>query len=324
VDNASGAAALSTTLSGMDFDPKMPFLSSAVRGVHLSDWELRPPRYTQLFRGVWIDAAIELDIVTRGRAALLVTERGSALSHHTAAEIWGGVVPDEPDIHVTSVKVPSRKNGIVGHRARRSTLVQQFRGVRLTTPAQTFTDLRLLSLVDLVVLGDSLVRRERVTTEALREAAAGVGGRSGVHLRRSAGLVRAEVDSAMETRLRLLMVLAGLPEPTVNHKIRWPDGTVRFRFDLAYPEHRLAIEYDGRQHAESHRQWGIDVDRREWMDVHDWRLLVNRSADVYSTPARTLRRATDAMRDRGMVVPSLSDEWRRHFPSRPWDEALPA
>ena len=259
MDNGSRAATVSSTLSGMDFDPKMPFLSSAVRGVHLSDWELRPPRYTQIFRGVWIDSAIELDIVTRGRAALLVTERDSALSHHTAAEIWGGVVPDDPDIHVTSLKVPSRKDGIIGHRARRPT-----------------------------------------------------------------GLVRAEVDSAMETRLRLLMVLAGLPEPTINHKIRWPDGTVRFRFDLSYPEHRLAIEYDGRQHAESDRQWGIDVDRREWMDVHDSRLLVNRSPDLYSTPARTLRRITDAMRDRGMVVPSLSDEWRRHFPSRPWDEALPA
>jgi hypothetical protein len=307
----------------MDFDPKMPFLSSAVRGVHLSDWELRPPRYTQLFRGVWIDSAVPLDTLTRGRAALLVTEKGSALSHHTAAEIWGGVVPDEPDIHVTSLKVPSRKEGIVGHRGRRSTLVQQFRGVRLTTPPQTFTDLRLLSLVDLVVLGDSLVRRKRVRPEALIETAAALRGRSGAHLRQAAGLVRAEVDSAMETRLRLLMVLAGLPEPTINHKIWWPDGTVRFRFDLSYPEHRLAIEYDGRQHADP-EQWGIDIDRREWMDTHDWRLLVNRSGDIYSTPARTLRRAGDTMRARGMVVPPLSDEWRRHFPSRPWDESLPA
>jgi hypothetical protein len=307
----------------MDFDPKMPFLSSAVRGVHLSDWELRPPRYTQLFRGVWIDSGVEIDTLIRGRAALLVTERNSALSHHTAAEIWGGIVPDTPDIHVTSPKVPSRKDGIVGHRARRPTLVQQFRGVRLTTPVQTFTDLRLLSLVELVVLGDSLVRRERVTTEALREAAAAVRGRSGAHLSQAAGLVRAEVDSAMETRLRLLLVLAGLPEPAINHKIWWPDGTVRFRFDLSYPEHRLAIEYDGRQHTES-RQWGIDLDRREWMDDHAWRLLVNRSGDIYSTPARTLRRVTDAMRARGMVVPPLSDAWRRHFPSRPWDEARPA
>lgn len=238
----------------MDFDPKMPFLSSAVRGTHLSDWELRPPRYTQPFRGVWIDSRVPVDTLTRGRAALLVAEKDSALSHHTAAEIWGGVVPDEPDIHVTSLKVPSRKEGIVGHRARRPTLVQQFRGVRLTTPPQTFTDLRLLSLVDLVVLGDSLVRRKRVAPEALIEAAAAIRGRVGAHLRHAAGLVRPEVDSAMESRLRLLMVLAGLPEPTVNHKIWWPDGTVRFRFDLSYPEYRLAIEYDGRQHADS-EQW---------------------------------------------------------------------
>jgi very-short-patch-repair endonuclease len=308
----------------MGFDPMVPFLSSEVRGTHLSDWQLRPPRYTQLFRGVWIDSRVPLTTLLRGRAALLVTAPGSALSHHTAAELWGAVVPHESDIHVTSRSRGSRKEGIVGHVARPGTMAMRFRGVPLTTPAQTFTDLRALTLVDLVVLGDSLVRKERVTPDRLCAAAAGVGGRAGQHLTRAASLVRAEVDSAMETRLRLLMVLAGLPEPTVNHKITRPDGSVRFRFDLSYPEYRLAIEYDGRQHAESEEQWGWDLDRREWIDDNKWRIVVNRSGDLYSTPARTLRRLTEAMRARGMTVPRLSNEWRRHFLSRPWDEALPA
>lgn len=308
----------------MGFDPMAPFLSSEIRGTELSDWQLRPPRYSQLFRGVWIDSRVPLTTLLRGRAALLVAEPGSALSHHTAAELWGGVVPDEPDIHVTSRTRGSRREGIVGHVARPKTLATRLQGVPLTTPTQTFTDLRGLSLVDLVVLGGSLVRKERTTPDRLCGAASEVPGRLGQHLVRAASLVRAEVDSAMETRLRLLMVLAGLPEPAVNHKITRPDGSVRFRFDLAYPDYRLAIEYDGRQHAESDEQWGWDLGRREWVDTNDWRLVVNRSSDLYSTPARTLRRLTEAMRARGMTVPRLSNEWRRHFPSRPWDEALPA
>ena len=40
----------------------------------------------------------------------------------------------------------------------------------------------------------------------------------------------------------MLMILAGLPEPVINHTIRWPDGTIRFRFALSYPDHRLIIE----------------------------------------------------------------------------------
>ena len=100
------------------------------------------------------------------------------------------------------------------------------------------------ALYDLVVLGDSLVKKERVTTALLVEAAATFRGRSRALARRAAGLVRAEVDSPMESRLRMLMGLAGLPEPVINHKISWPDGSVRFRFDLSYPEHQLVIEYD--------------------------------------------------------------------------------
>jgi very-short-patch-repair endonuclease len=96
------------------------------------------------------------------------------------------------------------------------------------------------------------------------------------------------------------------------------DGAVRF--DLSYPSHRVVIEYDGRQHAESDEQWGGDIDRREWMDGFGFRLVVVRSKDVHRTPARTLRRIILAMRERGMVVPRVSEEWRLHFPSLPGDD----
>ena len=128
----------------------------------------------------------------------------------------------------------------------------------------------------------------------------------------------------MESRLRMLMVLAGLPEPVVNHRVYWADGSVRWRFDLSFPEFRLIIEYDGRQHADSTTQWRGDIGRREWLDENDWRIVVSGSSDIYRTPARTLTRITRAMRARGMAVPPLKEDWRRHFPSRPEDLAHPA
>ena len=238
--------------------------------------------------------------------------------------MWGGIVPDDGRIHITCVGRRPQVNGLKAHRPKAGLQGSMVQGVRLTTPAWTSLDLSdELGLVHLVVLGDSLVKAKRVTPAQLVDAAASFRGRSRRLARRAASLVRAEVDSPMESRLRMLMVLAGLPEPVVNHQIRWSDGTVRFRFDLSYPDHRLITEYDGRQHAEG-KQWDIDVDRREWMDGESWRLVVVRSKDIYRTPALTLSRIMGAMRDKGMNVPRLSDEWRQHFPSLPEDVAEPA
>ena len=74
----------------------------------------------------------------------------------------------------------------------------------------------------------------------------------------------------METRLRMLIVLAGLPEPTIDHRILDRDGRVLYRFDLSYAELRIVVEYDGRQHRADLDQWDHDTDRQDWFDAHGW------------------------------------------------------
>jgi hypothetical protein len=128
----------------------------------------------------------------------------------------------------------------------------------------------------------------------------------------------------METRLRLLIVLAGLPEPEVDHRVFDSSGNLLYRYDLSYPRWRLVIEYDGRQHADSDEQWFADIARDEQLDDWKVRRLVVVSKDIFRTPAMTLARVTKAMRAVGMPVPALSHEWKRHFPSRPGDIATPA
>ena len=125
-------------------------------------------------------------------------------------------------------------------------------------------------------------------------------GRHGALARRAAGLVRAGVDSPMESRLRMLLVLAGLPEPVVNHIEYDESGRWLRRYDLSYPDQRLAIEYDGRQHADSTRQWERDVERREELDQDDWRIVVVLAKGIYREPDRTLERVVDAMASRGI------------------------
>jgi hypothetical protein len=278
-----------------------------------------------LFRGVHVERAAAVTLTARIEAALLVVTPGSHVSHHTAAMLWGAIVPSHPDIHVSSPRNRTRREGITAHRRKDGQKVVLFHGFRVTSPVQTFLDLaHCLTLVDLVVLGDSLVRRGRTTPDELVSAAQGKAGPYTHMARRAAALVRSGVDSPMETRLRLLIVLAGLPEPEVDHRVHDEDGTLLRRYDLSYLPHRLIIEYDGRQHAESDEQWLTDIERDEALDDERIRRLVIVSHDIYSTPANTLARITKAMRRAGMPVPRLRDEWRRHFPGRPGDVAVPA
>ena len=278
-----------------------------------------------LFRGVHVERRVPVTLAVRIQAALLVVTPGSIVSHYTAATVWGGIVPAHPDIHISSPRNRTRRDGITAHRIKEGQEVVRFRGFRLTSPVQTFLDLaHCLTLVDLVVLGDSLVRRGRTTPAQLLSATRRHHGPYSRLARKAAALVRSGVDSAMETRLRLLIVLAGLPEPEVDHRVHDDDGTLLRRYDLSYLPYRLIIEYDGRQHAESEEQWLTDIGRDEALDDEQIRRLVVVSRDIYSTPEYTLARITRAMRRAGMPVPRLGDEWRGHFPGRPGDISVPA
>jgi hypothetical protein len=126
------------------------------------------------------------------------------------------------------------------------------------------------------------------------------------------------MDSPQESRLRLLLVLAGLPEPTVNLIIRGRDGSWRRRYDLAYQHVRLIIEYDGRQHVEDSRQWLTDIFRREELDQMRWRLVIVTSEGIYRDPLRTLGRVRDAVLECGAtgIRRTFRPQWKLHLPVR--------
>jgi hypothetical protein len=122
----------------------------------------------------------------------------------------------------------------------------------------------------------------------------------------------------MESRLRMLLVLAGLPEPEVNHKIRDGSGNVCRRFDLSYPAVRLIVEYDGRQHVEIQKNWESDLERRDEFDDDGWQILVVTSKGIYREPARTVARVHQALRRRRWpgLPQRTAEAWRPFFPGR--------
>jgi very-short-patch-repair endonuclease len=193
-------------------------------------------------------------------------------------------------------------------------------GVRVSALVELFVELaEELSLVELVVAGDWMVRRHRVRTRDLRRVAMAARGPHARLARQAARYVRAKVDSPMESRLRMLIVLAGMPEPVVNMTVRMVDGRKVRRFDLCWPEVRVVVEYDGRHHVEIIEQWESDLDRREEIDDDEWRILVVVASGIYVDPARTVHRIFRLLERRGLdgLPERPSEDWRPHFPGRP-------
>ena len=298
------------------FDDRRPFTKEHLLAAGLEPGLVRRRVYVTLVAGVWIhrDARDELSLI---RAALLVHPPDAFASHLSAAKVLGLPVPDSAFVHVTVTKQEDRhyRAQIKPHvttRSRRTVVVNE---IRVTDPVATFIDCAgWLSLIDLVVLGDALVRKFGVSAAELRRACRKSTDYYAGLARLAADYVRDGVDSPMETRLRLLIVLAGLPEPEVNVVIFWDDGSWRRRFDLCYRGIRLIVEYDGRQHAESTRQWHSDLERREEFDEEGYRILVVTSVGIYREPGRTLHRIRRQLVLRGMPnVPPIDDRWRDHF-----------
>ncbi|CAN5378935.1 DUF559 domain-containing protein [soil metagenome] len=295
-----------------------PFLRTKGLGNGIPQHILDGPAFAAPFRGVRVSAAQPVSVHTRAAAALLLTESG-VVSHHTAAELWGAVVPRHSDTHVTVHKPihRPRRPGLSAHVFRQPRDTTWLRGLPITTPAQTFCDLAAaLDVVDLVVAGDSLVHAGLVSPGQLVSAVNMYAARPKLRAKQAAELVRLGVESPMETRSRLLIVLAGLPEPQINSEVTLDDRT--YRLDMSYPHYRLAFEYDGRQHATSSHQWQRDITRREDLDRWAWRLMILRSEDIFKRPLQALERIVDAMRAAGMPIDSLEQEALtrvdRHFP----------
>jgi hypothetical protein len=298
------------------------FTRSRARALQIPLVQLLGPDYLRLFHDTYVAARHTATVETRAATVMARIHAAHHVSHHTAVQLWGGTPPESPDIHVsmTSRESRCRRSGVAAHLGHVDNAVTQLRGLQISTPTQAFLDLAGMgvSLVDLVIAGDSLAKATGTQPSEFMDAARLWRGRNARRARRAASLVREGVDSPMETRLRLLIVFAGLPEPTVNVTITLKSGRWKWRFDLCYPDCKLIVEYDGRQHAFDHDQWSHDLERREALDQLGWRMIVVQSDGIYRDPLRTLGRIRDALDERGIKrLPKRFDvEWTRHFVNR--------
>ncbi len=263
-----------------------PFTLVEARQAGLTRRQLQGASWRRVGSGLYVWAplgdkpALLLEAVHRRLPA------AAAFSGQTAAWLHGLDLPPCDPVEVTipeACGIPGRAGMVV----RRAELAYQDiverHGMRATSSVRTLADLsHRLPLIEAVVAMDMALHREAVALGQLQAYLGAHPRRKGVaRLRRVLELAEPASESAMETRLRLLLVLAGLPRPEALVSLHDERGRFLGRPDLYYRAQRLAVEYDGVTHCDSLLE---DNCRQNRLINVGFPLLRFAAADVHRTP----------------------------------------
>jgi hypothetical protein len=170
-------------------------------------------------------------------------------------------------------------------------------GALVTSPEATAVRLAgLLPGDDAVVAVDRLIASGAVQLEPIRSLASSARGAGSARARKVCALADGLAESPPETRLRLLIGRSGLPAPVAQHRV-WHQGRIIARPDFAWPDRKVALEYDGLWHAED-GQFASDRERLNLLREAGWLVIFVTAADMYR-PGRVIARIAAAV---GAVV----------------------
>jgi predicted transcriptional regulator of viral defense system len=217
--------------------------------------ELRTRRWVRLRRGVYCAAGTVAAADARQRhllesvAVLLRLGRGPVLSHASAARLHELVVPRSAGSDVQVTDVDQWRTGR-GYRVARAALpdgdVVPWLTYGATSAARTLVDCaRSWPQLDSVIAMDAALNTKRVTRPALAAAVLAGRHRTGASTAaRAYGLCNGLAESALETKGRLALLAAGLPEPELQVDL-YDGETFLGRVDGWYEEAAVALEFDG-------------------------------------------------------------------------------
>jgi hypothetical protein len=224
------------------------------------------------------------------------------LSGYSAAVLLRADCAPHPDAPA-EVTVPEKIRGHPGLVVHRNRLhpgeITCVGDVRCTTPMRTAFDLaRGPDLREAVVAVDRLANRHRFNPELLLNFAVRYRGHRGVaRIPEVLALATPYAGSPMETRLRLLIVQAGLPRPQVQWVVQDVAARTAVWLDLAWPEPMIGIEYEGDPHTEP-EQVLRDVGRYTRLVDRGWRIYRYTKLEVYGEPERIIAELTRARKQR--------------------------
>ena len=276
---------------------------AAVRRAEAHD-EWRAP-----WPGVLVPTARMADPMTVIAAALAYSGEQGVVTGWTAAWLHGVRAVDPLPVHVA---VPyghwlRRRPGLVVHNGRRLDDDRaEVDGLSVLPLDRVLADLLCRDRPQdaFAVLDEALVRAGEQRRESLRDLVrTRVTERSDPRGRTRAGrlldMATGRVLSPAESRIQFRLVDLGFPAPEVNHPVLGVDGQVLFLLDHAWPEYRIAVEYDGHV-AHAGREIPDAIRQRE-LERRGYLVIRVRAADM-SDVTRIEQGLTDAFRARGFPL----------------------
>jgi hypothetical protein len=273
--------------------------TEAISAGLLTPAQLRSTAWRRLRRDVYVDAAVLLTHRVQAEGVSMVMPTSAALGGRTAAVLWGArdlVGADEP----VEVVVPPGVRwdpgpGVICRTAPLTgDVVVEGPSLRVTGRVRTAVDLsRRGTLDEAVVVLDQLVHADVVELAEVRKAVAQLPRcRGSRQARTAATLADGLAESPQETRVGLVLGRGGIPAPVAQYVVRSGRRFVA-RVDFGWPDHRLALEYDGRWHGAPGQ---LESDRRRLNDLlaAGWRVLFVTARDL-RTPEALLDRLRAAL-----------------------------
>jgi very-short-patch-repair endonuclease len=263
-----------------------PFTLEDALRAGLNRWHLEGSNWRRLGPSLYSWVGLPDTPELRLEAACRRLPQTAVFSGLTAAWLYGLDVAVGEPIEVTIPKgagVSARSGFVVRRAAVAASEIVSLRGMRATSILRTLSDLCIrLSEIEAVVIADMALHAGLTSLSDLKYFCTSRSHSVGVsNLRRVASHAEPAAESPMETRLRMVIVLGGLPRPQAQVSVH--DGRGRFlgRPDLYYPEHRLGLEYDGGIHRTSLAE---DNRRQNRLLAAGIRLLRFTAGDVLNDP----------------------------------------
>ena len=254
-----------------------------------------------MFRDVYVNAGLPATYRLRVEAAALILPADAVVTGRSAAHLWGAELcdPDDP----VEVMARRRFGPVRGLRIRTGSLGDDERVVRFGVPVcsalhATWELARDLPLHEAVPWIDALGHGRALSRRAIVAHADRHQNEYG-HRRATSALERCDprAESPPESTLRLHLADAGLPVPVPQYRI-FVGGEFLARVDLAWPDIRMAIEYDGQWHSDPN-QLGRDRARLRALNEAGW-YVYHVTRDDLRDPAvltRDLARVATARRE---------------------------
>lgn len=259
--------------------------------------------YRPVLSGIYVRADQPIDFAQSSRA-VAVAHTSGVLGGWSAAALHGhAYVPEDAVVELILGERAGRRKGV---RFRYDLLEpdehEDVYGYELTTHIRTAFDLgRSLPFTDAVEAVDGLCNIGNFEPELLNGLVARRPGVRGIkQLRTVIPMADRGAGSPWETKTRMLVVGAGIPRPQTQVILLDERGKFFAQVDMAWPEYRVALEYEG-DHHRMREEYLRGIRRTNKIHRVGWDIVFATHELVTRYPGELIAAVVDALRAGGSL-----------------------